>query len=1018
MSDFFAILEEFGAIPAGLHSFDEETPALLPYVTLVDARRAVDQSQEPDPGHDLEALRGVYEWQDSPLVFLVDGDRLRDDDHLRRIRRMVALRGDAPYIGVARPGQLVIHRVGLDEDPPSRTHIQLLSSREKRATFAWLGSQRPEAATEGQRGQWISKVVLKLLGESVAALTDSGVERREDALSLTGRALFVRFLGDRHLIPKRLQPVHESFDDPERARGISAWLDETFNGDFLPLDEAIFTRLTAASFWALGNILRRAPLGQLHLGWEQKWDFLDFAHIPVGVLSQAYEQHLRKFSPEKQRKEGVFYTPPVIADWMVRGAFHALRREQIAHTARVLDPAAGAGVFLLAVFRQLVAERWSVDGVRPDTATLRHILYRQIVGFDINEAALRFAALALYLMSIELDPHPRPVRKLRFKDLRGSVLLKVSCETSDEPGSDLGSLGPAVGKDHAGRYDLVIGNPPWSSATRLPDWKEVKKIVARIAGERLSKEQPGPPLPNESLDLPFAWRAMEWARPDGQVALALGARLLFQQGDGMPEARGALFEALDVTGVINGTALRETRLWPNSRAPFCLLFAKNRRPPAGAGFRFISPQLEDDLNNAGGLRVDAHNAAVVTWQQVAQRPEILKILFRGSRIDLEIIERMTSRSPTTLRAYWGDLFGWSRGRPRQTGNGYQRLRRSSRHRKDGDGKPGVSAAYLHGLPELTTEAMNSILIDDSKLGPLFSSPRIHDPRPRTLFQAPLLIVHESPPASSGRVRTAVAEQDLLFGQSYHGYSTHGHMDGLRLVRYLALLIGSHPALWYVLMASGKFGFERDTVEKKTVDTMPVVPLENLSAPDRKKIDSLFNAIVRHDTERNWKRVDAWAASVYGLQERDLLVISETLEYNLPFARNRAAGQAPASSTQVSAFCDTLASELAPWSQATELSLDIDPLELSANWPWRVVCMRTARTRSRTSARTSAADWLDVLRIADELGSTEVLYPDPSNRCLYIARLGQARYWSQTQARLVARQIVWEHPEILSPGKLA
>ena len=47
---------------------------------------------------------------------------------------------------------------------------------------------------------------------------------------------------------------------------------------------------------------------------------------------------------------------------------------------------------------------------------LRRILYKQMVGFDINEAALRFSALGLYLLLIELDPDPRPVDKLRFND--------------------------------------------------------------------------------------------------------------------------------------------------------------------------------------------------------------------------------------------------------------------------------------------------------------------------------------------------------------------------------------------------------------------------------------------------------------------------------------------------------------------------------------------------------------------------------------------------------------------------
>jgi type I restriction-modification system DNA methylase subunit len=131
-----------------------------------------------------------------------------------------------------------------------------------------------------------------------------------------------------------------------------------------------------------------------------------------------------------------------------------LERRGAASGAKILDPAAGAGVFLLTAFRELIAERWRAGGKRPETKTLRSILYNQIAGFDINEAALRFAALGLYLMSIELDPDPRPVNKLRFENLRGRVLHKVNTEDEGE-GAALGSLGPLVGGHHLGQYDLA-----------------------------------------------------------------------------------------------------------------------------------------------------------------------------------------------------------------------------------------------------------------------------------------------------------------------------------------------------------------------------------------------------------------------------------------------------------------------------------------------------------------------------------------------------------------------------------
>lgn len=80
---------------------------------------------------------------------------------------------------------------------------------------------------------------------------------------------------------------------------------------------------------------------------------------------------------------------------------------------------------MLTAFRELVTERWVADGHRPHTPALRAILYDQIVGFDINEAALRFAALGLYLLSIELDPEPMPIDKLKFDNLRGRVLYRL-----------------------------------------------------------------------------------------------------------------------------------------------------------------------------------------------------------------------------------------------------------------------------------------------------------------------------------------------------------------------------------------------------------------------------------------------------------------------------------------------------------------------------------------------------------------------------------------------------------------
>ena len=789
------------------------------------------------------------------------------------------------------------------------------------------------------------------------------------------------------------------------AEETSEWLDDKFNGDLLPLSADIFGTLPEQGYGVLGDILRRAPGGQLFLGWKELWGNLDFAHIPVGVLSQAYEHYLRIHARSKQRCEGGYFTPRPIAELMVRASFRALERRDASKSAKVLDPAVGGGIFLLTAFRELVAEHWRADGKRPDTDALRQILYKQMVGFDINEAALRFAALGLYLLSIELDPNPRPVDKLRFDELRGTVLHQVK-GLEEEERKTLGSLGPNVGDEHKARYDLVIGNPPWASGTKLPEWRRVCKLIARIAGDRDIANK-APPLPNEVLDLPFVWRAMEWAKPNGQISFALHARLLFAQGDGMPAARQALFEALDVTSVVNGTELRQTKVWPHILAPFCILFGTNRKPGVEAGFRVISPRIEDSLNKAGGMRIDTANAEVVASRQLVDTPEILKVLFRGSKADLGVLERIRAEGHPTLYDFWKENFGLGeRGRLRGSGNGYQTLRATSRVRRRGDGLPGADASYLRGRPQITTGPFTSILVDSSLLD-IFSHERIHDPRSIDLFVGPQAIVHESPPKSTARISVAVSDEGIVYNTSFHGYCSKAHPDAELVVRYLALVLGSKLAIWFALVTSGRFGVERDVVEKVALDRLPLPRFDQLTPLQRDEIGRLIEGL--DSGEVSWEEVDEWVMLLYGLGERDLQVAFDTLEFNLPYAENKRNAQTLPSAEERERFCEVLRDELKPWCDRFGSRLAVYQIPPLTKSPWQAIAIRTGP--DEVAETVSKNHWAGLLRAADAAAASEILVDDGPDGLL-IGRLAQRRYWSKTQARQLAQRIAWSHVELL------
>lgn len=1011
MSKLDLLVERYGADPAGLISFrGEESPALLPYTTLTDPHRR-------DSADELEALVGAYEWQENPLMFLVDGDMIAaGGDRLGRIRRRIALRGDAPYLAVIESGRLTVHQVALDRNPIERTRVSLPQTDGIAVPF--LANERPGAALV--RSRWISDLILRLLHSALKRLIDAGLND-SDAISLAGRALFARFLCDRELMPTNvsaLGPQEALFDDPQHAGHTSAWLDATFNGDFLPLAPGLPESLSASACKPLADIMRRAPEGQLYLGWEQKWDYLDFSQIPVGVLSQAYEGYLRSHRSKDQKKQSGYYTPRAIAEVLVRGALVALQPEGRAQQARILDPAVGGGVLLITAFRQLVAGHWAATGARPDTSGLRDILYEQLTGFDIDEAALRFAALGLYLSAIELDPRPEPVEKLRFQNLRNRVLWKMGDLDTKDADARLGSLGSLVGPEHAGRYDVVVGNPPWTGAGRLLGWPQVRNRTARIAKARLGVEYPPPPIPNEVPDLAFLWRAMEWCRPEGRVSIALSARVLFQQGDGMPEARAAIFSALDVTAVVNGSDLRKTKVWPGIKAPFCLLFARNRVPPPGSGFRFLSPRLEQTLNDAGIMRIDSGNAEVVSAHQLVEQPTILKTLFRGTRLDLDLLRRVAREELPSLAQYWSQLFGLDGKRARQTGNGYQRLRESSRTRKNGDGLPGVSADYLTGLPDVGTGGISSLRLNIDALQP-FRFGRLHDPRPRSLFLAPLVLVQKSPPATRYRIATTLAIKDVVYNEIYYGYSTRGHPQASRLAKYLALFLQSRFALWYSLVASGEFGFERETIEKSTIDAIPIVPLESLRSADLATIDSLFQDLSVDDSEENWSALDAWVVSILGLTEKDAQTIQDTLDSNLPFALTQKYAQEPINRDDLAKFCLNLGDELAPWADSLGSILAVAPLPSpDVVAPWTILTVSAADGQRREQQSEATGAWEEVVRLADQMGASEIVKPDRANRTVLIARLRQRRYWTSSQARLLAERIAWEHLDDLLGDRAA
>jgi len=943
----------------------------------------------------------VVEAEFEPLAYVIDAtEQQRDLPSLQPIRRKLALRGDAPYLAILEPGRLSVYDVGLDEASLGDAPLKCFENDqpEARTAFARLHVD-PFPACRSRR--WIEDVIFDLFKSVVEGLAGADISI-DDALSLAGRALFVRFLLDRKVLRVEdiqsicpgLSPLEDLFGGPQQAEATCRWLDRTFNGDFLPLSfwpqGQGFAGCDERVFYHLSNVMHRAPGGQQSLD----WGILDFAHVPVGVLSQVYEWQAGFWNPANQRQQSIYYTPRRLAEFMVREVFAGLREQGpvAPHEARILDPAVGGAVFLVSAFEEIAAAWWKYEGKNPDTIRLRSILYEQLAGFDVSEPSLRLAALSLYLKAIELDLDPHPVEKLRFKPLRGKVLHDVR-----DPDFEIGAANPALGS--LGRaalgpyreiFDVVLGNPPWT-ALRGERGREIHgemvSAIRPIATRRLGEERAEAfQIPDRVPDLPFVWRAMEWARHGGWLAFALHGRLLFKTSKAGRRSRADLFEALTITGVLNGADLRNTLVWPRVTAPFCLLFARNEKPAPHHAFHFVSPYWESTLNDQGRFRIDAKAAQPVSLSFLLDRPELFKTLFRGTALDARILAKVQAKAWPTLLEYWKE----------------KRLAHSQGYQVAAGSQ---DASFLLGLPNLTTTT-HALFVVDPKLLPRFERKHLHRPRGRAIYRAPLLLVRKSPPEAREEGRALVSFQDIAYNESFYGYSACGHSEGQRLAKLLLILVHSRLFLWHALMTSSEFGIERESLQKQDVESFLVPRLEDLSPDTLDEIDARFEALV-NDRERRWEDLDAWVADLYGLDRWEHEVICDTLSVSLPFRSSRKRAQRPPTLEEIERFFERFEREVHPFLEAAEIPWRPGPISVPRDGPWKILSIDSEASKSAREDR----DLDPLLEEADRRGASQLVIVEPGRR-LRIAILRQYRYWTPTRARLCALEVVQEHLEHL------
>jgi len=279
------------------------------------------------------------------------------------------------------------------------------------------------------------------------------------------------------------------------------------------------------------------------------WRLYSFNDLPIELISNIYEEFL-------ESKKGIVYTPPYLVNFLID--------EQMPLTDfhktdfKVIDPACGSGVFLVAAFRRMIhwwriRNNWKKPGAK-DLNELKNILKNNIFGIDMYEEAVRltFFSLSLALLD-ELSP------KVIWENLKFDNLLESNLISDD--------FFKLINDNFfQSDFDLVIGNPPFESKLTTPDAERIEK-------EKIKER---PKLPDNQIALLFLEQAMNLCKEGSDLCMITPSGP-FLYNSNSKEFRTYFLSAYNVSQIIDFTFL-SAMLFESVNVAVAVVFAKKQEP--------------------------------------------------------------------------------------------------------------------------------------------------------------------------------------------------------------------------------------------------------------------------------------------------------------------------------------------------------------------------------------------------------------------------------------------------------
>lgn len=291
------------------------------------------------------------------------------------------------------------------------------------------------------------------------------------------------------------------------------------------------------------------------------WKQYSFKHLPAEVISAIYENFIQAEAVRQNgdTEKGVVYTPIHLVNLLVDEVMPLNRPDLFKEEQfRILDPACGSGVFLVAAFKRLL-QWWAINNSTPDNIKYpqckkaQQILENNIFGVDVKETATLISIFGLTTALLDKLTPQEIWNNLKFNDLS---LKNIQYDNFFE--------WAIKAKQQKLSFNLVIGNPPFN----VESGKNKNEVLRPEVLEQLNLRHK---IPNNNFALYFFEGSMLFTN---KVCLIIPANVLLYN-KAAQKYRNLIFTNYNVTKIFDFTHLRRDLFHKSADTPVVAMVAEN-----------------------------------------------------------------------------------------------------------------------------------------------------------------------------------------------------------------------------------------------------------------------------------------------------------------------------------------------------------------------------------------------------------------------------------------------------------